>query len=234
VEGDGTLQSSYQYECEVKEKQEKQAVPQDALVRAGGVGHEFKEKQAALQDALVHAGGARDKKDMAAVIEANQSAHARGRAAQEARMAEWRLGHDGLVPLRTGKGGKINKAKAKQGNFMEEQAVPLVLVHAGGGLEFCRPPPRREAEQNTRDDVGLSGDMRRLEQQSVGVKESEGEELEATRGACGAGSSGDRVDLEEIESMKESLKVQMLNTKLTKLGLDSVDSSEHEVAALRA
>eukprot|EP00959_Pyramimonas_sp_CCMP1952_P177062 3700883-Pyramimonas_sp.AAC.1 len=64
-------------------------------------------------------------------------------------MAEWRLGHDELVPLRNGKGGKIKKvtpvpldvlvhaggakARAKQGKLMEGQAVPPVPVHTGGG-----------------------------------------------------------------------------------------------------
>eukprot|EP00959_Pyramimonas_sp_CCMP1952_P234593 4901643-Pyramimonas_sp.AAC.1 len=66
---------------------------------------------------------------------------------------------------------------------MEEQAVPPVLVHAGGVRESCRPPPREEAEQDTFDDLSLLDDMGRLEQQSVCVKESEGEEPEGTHGA---------------------------------------------------
>ncbi|CAK0833990.1 unnamed protein product, partial [Prorocentrum cordatum] len=59
--------------------------------------------------------------------------------------------------------------------------------------------------------------------------------LKATHWACGAGSSGDRFGSEEIEFMKEHLKVQMLlNTELTKLDPVSVDSSGHGAAAPRA
>eukprot|EP00959_Pyramimonas_sp_CCMP1952_P239332 5001548-Pyramimonas_sp.AAC.1 len=109
------LQSSCQCEYEVKAKQ---ALPQDVLVHAGGVGYEFKEKQAVFQNVLVNAGGAKDKKDMAA-----QAAHARGCAAQKTRMAELRFGHGEFVPLRSGMGDKIKKVKS---------VPPDVLVHAGG------------------------------------------------------------------------------------------------------
>ena len=75
---------------------------------------------------------------IAKAIEANQAAYTRRRAAQEARMAEWRIGHDELVPLVSAKGPAMAEVEAalrarREDRRMLQAAIPDYAVGAGVG-----------------------------------------------------------------------------------------------------